>query len=295
MGNGQFNENNPTNGNQNNRFLRIVSNNMDTGNDNSSVPPLNGESMSLAPRRGPIETVVFTFAMPQEALRWIKTLDLKPYESKRNPGMHEQYTGRIGSVNVIVSINQFSLKHGVAGVGTSRSILNAFCSINEFKPSLLVNAGTAGGFASAGGTLGDIYLSKGAVMYHDRHIELGNYEQYGNGGYSCLSLNHLPKILRAKTGVFSTGNSLDYSTADMQRIINSDSVVKDMEAAAFAEIAEQLNVPFIGIKAVSDLVDTRKPTPEQFQDNFGLATRKLHEALMRFVSFLSAGRRLEDL
>jgi 5'-methylthioadenosine nucleosidase len=209
--------------------------------------------------------------------------------------MNEQYKSKIGAVNVVVSINQFNLKHGVAGVGTSNSVLNAFCAINEFKPSLLVNAGTAGGFGNSGGLIGDIYLTKGAVMYHDRHIKLGNYEQFGNGGYSCLSLHHLPKILAAKTGVFSTGNSLDYTSADMSRIIESDALVKDMEAAAFAEIAEQFNIPFIGIKSISDLVDANKPTPDQFQDNFGLATRNLHGALTTFVRFLASGRRLEDL
>jgi nucleoside phosphorylase len=132
-------------------------------------------------------------------------------------------------------------------------------------------------------------------MYHDRHIKLGNYEEYGNGGHSCLSLRRLPKILSAKTGVFSTGNSLNYKSSDMRRIIDSDALVKDMEAAAFAEIAEQFNVPFIGIKSISDLVDGNKSTPDQFQDNFGLATRNLHDALTQFVRLLASGSRLEDL
>jgi 5'-methylthioadenosine nucleosidase len=296
MGNTTMDGNEPNKGNHNNRFPRNTrGNDAGIGNDDTGVPPLDGQSMSLAPRRGPIETVVFTFAMPQEAQRWVQALNLTPYESPRNPGMNEQYKSKIGAVNVVVSINQFNLKHGVAGVGTSNSVLNAFCAINEFKPSLLVNAGTAGGFGDSGGVIGDIYLTKGTVMYHDRHIKLGNYEEYGNGGYSCLSLRRLPKILSAKTGVFSTGNSLDYTHADMSRIIDSDALVKDMEAAAFAEIAEQFNVPFIGIKSISDLVDGNKPTPDQFQDNFGLATRNLHGALTKFVRFLANGRRLEDL
>jgi 5'-methylthioadenosine nucleosidase len=262
---------------------------------NTATPPIEGESLGLTPQRGPITSVVFTFAMAEEAQQLIEELQLQPYQSTRNPGLHQQYRGTIGAVDVIVSINQVSLKYGVSGVGTTNAAINALCAIEEFKPSLLINAGTAGGFGNSGGAVGDIYLTKETVMYHDRRIPFGAFEPYGNGGHSCLQVHHLPTLLSAKTGVFSTGNSLDCHDADMSRITAAHATVKDMEAAAFAEVAERYNIPFIGIKSITDLVDGHHATAEQFQANFGIATGKLRSALTRLITFLSEGRGLEEL
>merc|ERR1711939_90959 len=75
--------------------------------------------------------------------------------------------------------------NAVNNVGTTASAVSAYASIIEFQPDLVISAGTAGGFKSAGGCIGDVYLSTKCV-FHGRRIPAwdgGEYEEYGYGHY----------------------------------------------------------------------------------------------------------------
>ena len=48
--------------------------------------------------------------------------------------------------------------HGVNRVGTVPAATTALAALTKFAPDLLLNAGTAGGFAYQGGAIGDVYL-----------------------------------------------------------------------------------------------------------------------------------------
>lgn len=67
----------------------------------------------------------------------------------------------------------------------------------------------------------------------------------------------------------------------MKNILESGASIKDMEGAAIAEVSEQMGINYIGLKAVTDIVDTHEHTAEdQFIKNFSLATKNLsHKAL----------------
>lgn len=71
--------------------------------------------------------------------------------------------------------------------------LAAFCAINDLKPDLVINAGTAGGFRSKGATIGDPFLATG-LMHHDRRIPIPGFTEYGIGNHVALSTPNLAKV-----------------------------------------------------------------------------------------------------
>ena len=95
-------------------------------------------------------------------------------------------------------------------------------------------------------------------------------------------------------GVVSTGNSLDHVEADDKLMEANRADCKEMEAAAIAEVAEQFGVPFIGVKSVTDLVDSPVSTAEQFMANLAASATALQVALKKVLDFLD-GKTVGDL
>jgi hypothetical protein len=59
----------------------------------------------------------------------------------------------------------------VDNVGTVPAAVTAYLAAQEFKPDLIISAGTAGGFRSKGAGIGDVFLAKGFAN-HDRRIPI---------------------------------------------------------------------------------------------------------------------------
>ena len=70
-----------------------------------------------------------------------------------------------------------------------------------------------------------------------------------------------------KTGVVTTSDSLDNTGRDMELMLSEGAVVKEMEAAAVAWVCKQINIPFVALKGVTDLVDGGAATREEFDSN----------------------------
>ena len=99
------------------------------------------------------------------------------------------------------------------------------------------------------------------------------------------SIWRLAEAVACKTGVVTTGNSLDETEDDRRMIAASGACVKDMEAAAVAWIGELLGVPVLAVKAITDLVDSHVDTVEQFDANLATASRRLCEVLVRVIDW----------
>lgn len=102
------------------------------------------------------------------------------------------------------------------------------------------------------------------------------------------------KSLRLKTGVVSTSNSLDHSDIDDDLMRKNDASVKDMEGAAIAWVAEMHDVPFFGVKVITDLVDGDRPTETEFLENLGAAASSLQRSIPAIIEFVS-GKSINDL
>jgi nucleoside phosphorylase len=71
---------------------------------------------------------------------------------------------------------------------------------------------------------------------------------------------------------------------------------KDMEACSIAQVCAQCGVPFVAVKAVTDLVDHPEPVQDAFLRNLRTVTALLGERLDAGLRWLGAHpRRLSEL
>merc|ERR1719263_2422272 len=105
-----------------------------------------------------------------------------------------------------------------------------------------------------------------------------------------MEVPNLIAKLGFKSGVVTTGNSLDATDIDRQIMQDNDASVKDMEAAAIAWVCEQAEKPFFALKIVTDIVDGTVPTNEEFMANLGKAAESLQKNLMSMVDFIAENK-----
>ena len=166
---------------------------------------------------------------------------------------------------------------------------------------VFINAGTAGGFARHGAAIGDVYLVT-AFTFHDRRIPIPGYDTYGMGQTgSTLNVaallehynNNSNNNIHWKSGICTTGDSLD-KTAECDAIMEqSQATVKDMEAAAIAWVValhngKAQNVKFTSLKVVTDIVDGNQPTHEEFLANLQTASEQLQRALPLLLDYIAS-------
>jgi 5'-methylthioadenosine nucleosidase len=174
-------------------------------------------------------------------------------------------------------------RFGVDAIGTIPAALLAHTLISRFRPERLINAGTAGGFAALGGEIGDVYLGAEVSVFHDRRIPLPGFEAMGHGQFALECDRQLAQRLALKVGIVSTGDSLDCSAEDWQRIKASGAAVKEMEAAGIAWVCEHHAVPLTLLKSITDIVDHVGSTAEQFLKNYAFAVDRLATSLTGLV------------
>lgn len=205
--------------------------------------------------------VALLFAMEAEARPVIQSLKLVRQPSFGDPRLpFEHYSGFFkDSFELLLSLNGKDSRFGVDQIGTEPATLNSYVTFSQFKPDLCINAGTAGGFTHRNAIIGDVYLSIESVRFHDHRIPIPGFDRYGIGDFPVMSLPGMAETLGLKTGVISTGNSLDCTPADSALLERNNASVKEMEAAAIAGMAHLLKIPFMGLKAITDLVDSSHP------------------------------------
>ncbi|CAN6463524.1 unnamed protein product [Victoria cruziana] len=243
----------------------------------------------------PISTVVIIIAMQTEALPLVNSLQL--VEDKNPPFPHGvpwvRYVGSYKDLKINLIWPGKDTLFGVDSVGTVSASLVTYASIQALNPDLIINAGTSGGFKVKGANIGDVFLATD-VAFHDRRIPIPVFDQYGIGGRKTFSTPNLSKEFDLKVGKLSTGDSLDMSTYDEAAILANDATMKDMEGAAVAYVADLFSVPAIFLKAVTDIVDGDKPTPEEFLQNLVAVTAALDRTVTKVVDFIS-GKCLSEL
>ncbi|MET4694167.1 hypothetical protein [Endozoicomonas lisbonensis] len=159
--------------------------------------------------------------------------------------------------------------------------------LRQFKPDLLINAGICGAFQDKGSAIGEVYMGE-KIRYFDRRIPLGeDYFAYGDGSYVSERASEYAQQLGLKTAVVCTGNSLDMSPTDEAILRGEPVVAKEMEAAAIAAIARLYKTPLLAMKSVTDLMDEKDTTAEQFLANLTRASDLLQQNVFRLLDLLS--------
>jgi 5'-methylthioadenosine nucleosidase len=81
---------------------------------------------------------------------------------------------------------------------------------------------------------------------------------------------------------------------DMQIMTKHGAVVKEMEAAAIAWVAQMFRKPMFCVKAVTDIVDGDRATQEEFLENLNAAAAALQQTLPKVLEFV-AGKTIAQL
>lgn len=227
-----------------------------------------------APLRGalgarPVEVPVWAAALPARAAR--ATWD---------------------GVDVVLVTNGVDPATGVDCIGSTSAAITTqvaldICRVEAGRlPDLVLTVGTAGGWTRAGASIGDVYLAWDRFVCHDRRIDLPGFDRFGRADLDAADLRAHAEPLGCRLGVVTTGDSLDESPEDAERILASGAEVKEMEAAAVAWIGSLHDVPVGAVKAITDLVDSPVATAEQFTANLATAAESLQRTTLALLARL---------
>lgn len=192
----------------------------------------------------------------------------------------------IGILKEFCLANNVECEMLVTGVGMVNTaiLLTKYLSEND-RPELVVNAGIAGAFSKD--------LSIGSVV----HVVSDRLSEFGaEDGVSLLPANEIGLVdksaievetakrlqgLKEVSGV--TVNRVHGSSDSIQKVRNQFSPdVESMEGAAVALVCQSFDVPWIQIRAISNLVEQRN------KDNWNipLAIQNLNEVLINLLEEL---------
>lgn len=232
---------------------------------------------------------MINIAMEAEASPFIEhlalTLDATFFPSEA-PFLAYIGTHRNSKITLITNGKDAVYGTSVDNVGTIAAATATFLAVQKAKPDLLLNAGTSGGFQRKGASVGDVFLASAAAFHH-RRIPLPGFDVLGVGKLETeYDVAAMAVALGFKTGVVTTGDSLDKTEACDDIMLKNDASVKDMEAAAIAWVAKMHDLPFLMVKVVTDIVDGDRPTQEEFLENLSTAAQKLQAALPQIVEYV---------
>jgi 5'-methylthioadenosine nucleosidase len=229
--------------------------------------------------------ILLFFAMKEESRKTIEHFNFQQQITKDSALPFQLYNKHINGNNIFLCNAGIDPRFKVNAVGTIPAALTTYEISKKFEIDLVINPGTAGGFKSQGGEIGDIYLPS-KVIFHHREIPMGDYEQYGIGSYDVYDSKKLEDKLDFKTGVFSTSDSLIFHNHEKEIFKKNNVVVKEMEAAAIAYVCEQVRIPYLGVKSITDIVDGDRVTSEEFLENLETASINLQEFLILLLDHI---------
>ena len=254
------------------------------------MPPVPADAVPAV-----VRSVLLVVAMEQEAMPIISRFSMRKLEHRFLPGApFVAWEGRVGGDGDGDGDDGLTLRlvwcgrdnrfggNNVATTAASVATYAAVSALGDPKPDLVISVGTAGGFSERGARVQDVYLSTKCV-FHARRIPEegrgGELEEQGFGHYRSPPLAGLAAAAGVKLGVVTTSDSLDVTQTDMDMMLAEGAVVKEMEAAAVAWVCKQLGLPFVALKAITDLVDGGETTREEFETNLTAAAEALQEKL----------------
>ncbi|WP_027407892.1 5'-methylthioadenosine/S-adenosylhomocysteine nucleosidase [Anoxybacteroides tepidamans] len=196
----------------------------------------------------------------------------------------EFYTGTLNGVDVIL------LK---SGIGKVNAAMSTTILLERFQPDYVINTGSAGGFLSTL-NVGDIVIST-EVVHHDVDVTVFGYEYGQVPGMPARYAADAKLVAVAETsaeqireiqvvkGLIATGDSFmsDPERVAFVREKLADLYAVEMEAAAIAQVCFQFGVPFVVIRALSDIAGKESNVSfEQFLHKAALHSSELVQAMV---------------
>jgi len=169
----------------------------------------------------------------------------------------EIYTGTLNGVEVAL------LK---SGIGKTAAALGTTLLLQLCKPDVVINTGSAGGLAPTL-KVGDIVVSD-EVRYHDADVTAFGYEPGQMAGCPAAFVADETLIaaaeqvikqldLNAVRGLVVSGDAFINGAAPLARIRSTfpQAIAVEMEATAIGHVCHQFKVPFVVVRAISDVAD----------------------------------------
>ncbi|WP_312559302.1 5'-methylthioadenosine/S-adenosylhomocysteine nucleosidase [Atlantibacter hermannii] len=169
----------------------------------------------------------------------------------------EIYTGTLNGTEVAL------LK---SGIGKVAAAMGATLLLEHCKPDVIINTGSAGGLAPTL-KVGDIVVSDD-VRYHDADVTAFGYE-YGQlpgcpAGFKAdekliaAAEACIKKLdLHAVRGLVVSGDAFINGAENLAKIRQHfpNAIAVEMEATAVAHVCHNFGVPFVVVRAISDVAD----------------------------------------
>ncbi len=171
-------------------------------------------------------------------------------------GDFEFYSGKLNNADVTILLS---------GIGKVSAAIGTTLLIEKFQPGIILNTGTAGGLNDT--VMGDIIVAD-KVCYHDVDVTAFGYklgQMAGQPESFLTDSNLVTKIINSinkidnppnyKKGLILSGDSF-VSDKNLLLTIKTNfptALAVEMESTAIAQTCKQLNIPFVVIRAISDM------------------------------------------
>ena len=132
------------------------------------------------------------------------------------------------------------------GIGKVNASYGLTRYLNDNRPDIVINMGTAGSRKHAGGTI----VNPTSFVQRDMDVTVLGFEKFQTPfSNDPVQIDYGESLTTAPQGICGTGDNFDASEAA------AAFDVVDMEAYALALICQRQNVPFLCLKYVSDGAD----------------------------------------
>jgi len=181
-----------------------------------------------------------------------------------------------------------------SGVGKVNAARTTQIMIQNFNIKYVINLGS-GGSINPLLNIGDVVIAKHVVQHDFDITAFGHSKGYITGvGDKVVCdrdlINEIEKIIESipersyqiKIGVIASGDIFCSETWMKDKIrAKFDADVVDMEAAAIAQVCYLDNIPFMGIRSISDTPNGNNANT--FEENLKLASKRCANILKEFL------------
>lgn len=199
------------------------------------------------------------------------------------------YSGALNNEEVILLLS---------GIGKVNAAMGTTLMIEKFNPACIINTGSAGGFSSDL-SIGDVVIST-EVRHHDVDATVFGYE-YGqvprmpaayipNKSLIEIAEKAVKKLNNVETfkGLIATGDSFIHNDDQIRTIREKlpAMMAAEMEAAAIAQCCHKFSLPFVIIRAISDI--TGNPENQMdFNDFLKVAAKNSAIMIMEIINLIN--------
>lgn len=197
------------------------------------------------------------------------------------------FVGHINNINLIV------VKSGIGKVAAG--ILFTILKTTFKDIDKVINVGIAGGIAPL--EIGDIVIGKNTI-YGDVNIPSPSEEDLYGQMAECPrlfsgdeELVHICQQIGGHIATICTCDTFTTSKKYVDELINNhfkelNVLAFDMESAAFSQAAYRFNIPFLAVRAISDVIG-RENQNQDYELNFEKASKISNKYILELIEKIS--------